>query len=57
MSGWLRTLANEVFAEVPPDERADVEREIVELLRPSLCDEQGNWTADYVRLQVVARCP
>jgi len=28
--------------------------ETIELLRPALCDAQGNWTADYVRLRVEA---
>jgi SAM-dependent methyltransferase len=28
--------------------------ETVELLRPALCDQAGNWTADYVRLRVEA---
>jgi len=28
--------------------------EIVELLRPTLCDERGVWILDYVRLRVVA---
>ena len=55
MTGWLHTFANAALAEVPHDQRAAVEDEIVELLRPSLCDEAGNWTADYVRLQVGAR--
>jgi trans-aconitate methyltransferase len=55
MAGWLHTFANAALADVPADQRADVEREIIDLLRPSLCDEAGNWTADYVRLQVIAR--
>ena len=55
MIGWLHTFANAALAPVPSDQRATVEHEIVELLRPSLCDEAGNWTADYVRLQVIAR--
>lgn len=57
MAAWLQTFGNAVFAEIPADVRGDVEREIVELLRPSLCDEKGHWTADYVRLQVVAVKP
>ena len=28
--------------------------ETVDLLRPALCDAEGNWTADYVRLRVEA---
>jgi trans-aconitate methyltransferase len=55
MAGWLQTFANAALAEVPPGQRAEVEEEIIELLRPALCDEAGNWTADYVRLQVVAK--
>ena len=31
--------------------------EAVELLRPSLCDGDGNWTADYVRIRVEAVKP
>jgi hypothetical protein len=30
-------------------------RQIVTLLKPVLCDREGNWTADYVRLRFVAR--
>ena len=32
----------------------DARDEIVNLLRHSLSDEQGNWTADYVRLRFAA---
>jgi hypothetical protein len=28
--------------------------ETVALLEPFLCDEEGNWTADYVRLRFIA---
>jgi hypothetical protein len=55
MSGWLHTFGKGAFGAVPEQERAEVEREIIDLLKPSLCDEQGNWTADYVRLQVIGR--
>ena len=55
MAGWLHTFGKGALAVVPDAQRADVEQEIIELLRPSLCDEAGNWTADYVRLQVIAR--
>jgi trans-aconitate methyltransferase len=55
MAGWLHTFGHGALSAVPPDQRAEVEQEIIELLRPSLCDEFGNWTADYVRLQVIGR--
>jgi hypothetical protein len=54
MTGWLRTFAGSRFSAVPPGQREAVEAEIVDLLAPVLCDRMGQWTADYVRLQVVA---
>ena len=54
MAGWLRTFGASLFAHVPDDARAGVTDEIVELLRPTLCDERGVWILDYVRLRVVA---
>jgi len=54
MEGWLQTFGGAVLANVGGDLRERIVREIVELLRPALCDEQGRWTADYVRLQVAA---
>ena len=55
MDGWLRTFRGSLFDAVPPDERESLMREIVELLRPALCDEAGTWIVDYVRLRVVAK--
>ena len=54
MTGWLRTFRVSQFEGVPAELAAQVEQEIVELLRPSLCDRAGEWTADYVRLQAHA---
>jgi hypothetical protein len=31
--------------------------QLVSLLKPVLCDREGNWTADYMRLRFVARRP
>jgi SAM-dependent methyltransferase len=53
MAGWLRTFGIAQFQGVPPELAGQIEEEIVELLRPALCDEQGRWTADYVRLQAI----
>jgi SAM-dependent methyltransferase len=55
MDGWLETFAASLLSVLPPGDRERAKAEIVELLHPSLCDFAGNWTADYVRLQVVAR--
>jgi trans-aconitate methyltransferase len=55
MAGWLHTFGHGALSAVPDEQRAEVEQEIIGLLKPSLCDEAGNWTADYVRLQVIGR--
>jgi len=55
MLGWLRTFGVSIFASVPETLVARVEQDVLDLLRPSLCDTNGRWTADYVRLQVEAR--
>ncbi|HZR22905.1 MAG TPA: class I SAM-dependent methyltransferase [Vicinamibacterales bacterium] len=54
MSGWLETFRGTILNALPADRRDAAKRELIELLAPSLCDDQGNWTADYVRLRFVA---
>jgi hypothetical protein len=55
MSGWLETFRGTILDALPPDRRQKAKDEVIELLRPSLCDERGQWTADYVRLRFAAR--
>lgn len=55
MGAWMETLAAPVLATVDPDLRAGIRDEAVALLRPALCDSDGNWTADYMRLRFEAR--
>ena len=57
MSGWIRTFRRGVLESLPEDMRESVVNEAVRLLAPALRDEEGNWTADYVRLRFVARKP
>ena len=54
MSGWLRTMAGSFLSALPPAERDEALNDVQRLLRPSLCDDQGLWTADYVRLRFFA---
>jgi hypothetical protein len=54
MDGWLRTFGRSFFDQFPEPEKTDVVGEVVELLRPSLCDSKGVWTADHVRLRFFA---
>jgi SAM-dependent methyltransferase len=48
--GWLEVFERSTLDRVG-GERESVVHEIEELLRPSLCDCRGRWTADYVRLR------
>jgi trans-aconitate methyltransferase len=54
MADWLHTFRRSVFEQLPQDDRPAAIEETVKLLRPVLCDSEGNWTADYVRLRFVA---
>jgi trans-aconitate methyltransferase len=55
MSGWIRTFRRGVLESMPEEVREKIVEEATRLLRPVLCDEEGNWTADYVRLRFLAR--
>lgn len=53
MAEWLKLFRRPFFQQFGIEEENAIS-EVVELLRPSLCDGAGNWTADYVRLRVEA---
>ncbi|HUR42768.1 MAG TPA: methyltransferase domain-containing protein [Aestuariivirga sp.] len=53
MAEWLK-LFRKPFFEQFDGEAEKALAECVDLLRPSLCDGRGNWTADYVRIRVEA---
>jgi len=55
MGGWIELFAQPFLNRLPADQRSSVVGEVVEVLRPMLCDEQGHWTADYMRLRFAAR--
>ena len=55
MEGWLRTFCRGVLDALPEELRQPVIEETAALLAPVLRDEEGNWSADYVRLRFVAR--
>lgn len=54
MRAWLATLAAPALALIPAEAREDATAAIEDLLRPALCDGQGNWTADYIRIRFKA---
>ena len=55
MEGWLNTFRRGVLDAAPTELRSRIVFETVELLRPVLADENGDWTADYVRLRFHAQ--
>lgn len=54
MQGWLQTMTGPFFAALAPEDRQSALVEVIKLLQPCLQDEQGGWTADYVRLRFKA---
>jgi trans-aconitate methyltransferase len=55
MDGWIELFAQPFLNRLPAEQRAGAVAEVVEMLRPVLCDEQGRWTGDYIRLRFAAR--
>ena len=51
MAAWLQTFRRGILESVPTDLRDAVVQDTVNYLQPVLCDRDGNWTADYVRLR------
>jgi trans-aconitate methyltransferase len=54
IAGWLNTFAENFIRRVPAAERPAFLDEVAAALRPTLCDAEGRWTADYVRLRFAA---
>jgi len=54
VASFLETFAESFTATLPLTERPFYIAEVQEDLRPELCDAEGKWTADYVRLRFAA---
>jgi SAM-dependent methyltransferase len=54
MAGWIKTFRRGVLDALPEPVRETIADETAELLAPALRDQEGNWTADYVRLRFIA---
>jgi len=57
MRGWLETFVIPFAKVLPEEKRSSFLDAVVEKLRPALCDANGKWTADYVRLRFLATKP
>ena len=51
LRSWLETFRQSLLQQFTPDQREIVLSRTTDLLQPILCDGEGNWTADYVRLR------
>ncbi len=54
---WLRLFAQSFAAAIPADERDAWYAAVAAMLAPQLCDADGHWTLDYMRLRFKARRP
>jgi SAM-dependent methyltransferase len=54
MTAWIETFGMSLICPLPQAEHKAAVAEVVERLRPMLCDEKGQWTADCVRLRFAA---
>lgn len=57
VGGWLETFAQPYTSSLPVAERQGFISQIVKALRPTLCDANGDWQADYVRVRFSAMKP
>ena len=57
VGGWLKTFAQSYINKLPESQRESFVATVVEKLKPTLCDNEGRWTADYVRLRFEAFKP
>jgi trans-aconitate methyltransferase len=54
LRGWLETFANPFLVGIDAAERAEILAAVTSLLAPILCDSDGRWIADYIRLRFAA---
>jgi len=57
LADWLETFAEPFLFQVPEDARAELSAEVEAAVADELCDGEGRWMVDYVRLRFVARKP
>lgn len=55
ITGWLETFAESFIKVLAEAERAGFIDEVRDALQPQLCDAEGTWVADYVRLRFAAQ--
>ncbi|MFP6759327.1 MAG: class I SAM-dependent methyltransferase [Alphaproteobacteria bacterium] len=54
LADWLDNFAESFLSLVPENQRPGLKRQVADIARPTLCDDDGIWTVDYVRLRFAA---
>ena len=54
LEDWLDNFAESFLSLVLESERPVLKRQVADIARPTLCDDNGIWTVDYVRLRFAA---
>lgn len=57
LGDWLETFGESFILRLPADQRPGLIAEVEAATRDRLCDAEGHWQVDYVRLRFVARKP
>ena len=54
LEDWLDNFAESFLSLVPENERGEFKHQVADNARPTLCDSDGIWTIDYLRLRFAA---
>ncbi len=54
MMGFLETFCEAFFRLLAASDRRAAMDEVVKLVRPAMCDREGHWTMDFVRVRFAA---
>ena len=57
IAAFIDTFCENFFRPLEADDRSAAQAELIELVRPALCDHAGNWTMDFVRIRFAAHRP
>ena len=57
IGGWIESVAHPFLRMVDPGDHDRLVAEVEDQVRPWLCDDQGEWHADYVRLRFFCSKP
>ena len=57
MAAFVDTFCENFFRPLKSEDRSTAQAEVIDLVRPALCDRAGTWTMDFVRIRFAAHRP